>query len=131
MQLVAAVARGARRVRINHACAYGTRARLIFLGRSLVEARPSNSLSLRITTVHSRARCPRQRVRFERPVGHLFCLRGFRPLRTIVFASFAAEELGLCGAAEYCRRYRHELPQIRAMVNLDALAWGRVPVTGA
>jgi aminopeptidase YwaD len=44
-------------------------------------------------------------------------------VRTITLASFAAEELGLCGSGEYCRRHAAELASIRAMINFDALAW--------
>jgi Zn-dependent M28 family amino/carboxypeptidase len=37
-----------------------------------------------------------------------------RPRRTLRFAAWAAEEVGLCGSKEYARRHAEELP-----------AWGR------
>jgi hypothetical protein len=46
-----------------------------------------------------------------------------RPRRSVELISFAAEEVGLCGAEEYCRRHRDALGDYVAMVNLDALAW--------
>jgi hypothetical protein len=46
-----------------------------------------------------------------------------RTRRTLQFASFAAEELGLCGAREYCRANAASLSSCAAMVNLDAIAW--------
>ena len=46
-----------------------------------------------------------------------------RDRQHVIFASFAAEELGLVGSSEYCRVHADELDDLVAMVNFDALAW--------
>jgi hypothetical protein len=44
---------------------------------------------------------------------------GERPRRTLRFAIWAAEEIGLCGSWEYARRHADELPALAAVMNFD------------
>lgn len=44
---------------------------------------------------------------------------GRRPRRTLRFAVWAAEEIGLCGAWDYSRRHAEELPNLAAVMNFD------------
>lgn len=43
--------------------------------------------------------------------------------RTLKLVAFCAEEPGMWGATDYCRRHEADLRSTVAMINLDALAW--------
>ena len=45
-----------------------------------------------------------------------------RPRRTLRFAVWAAEEVGLCGSWDYARRHAEELPQMAGVMNFDMTA---------
>ena len=50
---------------------------------------------------------------------------GHRPLRTIVFATWGAEEHGIVGSTEYCEQYKDDLIRNAvAYINLDMAAMG-------
>jgi N-acetylated-alpha-linked acidic dipeptidase len=50
---------------------------------------------------------------------------GLRPDRTIIFATWGAEEFGILGSSEYCEQFADDLSQNAvAYINLDAAAMG-------
>lgn len=50
--------------------------------------------------------------------------QGWKPLRTILFASWDAEEYGLVGSTEFGEDYAEHASRVVAYVNLDAAAAG-------
>lgn len=47
---------------------------------------------------------------------------GYKPLRTIRFITFAAEEQGLLGSSDLARKYKDSYQRVSLMVNLDMIA---------
>jgi len=50
--------------------------------------------------------------------------QGWKPLRTIIFASWDAEEYGLVGSTEFGEDYAEHASKVVAYVNLDAATAG-------
>lgn len=45
----------------------------------------------------------------------------FRPSYTLLFVAFASEELGRVGSINYVKQHKSEMPNIRAVINLDCI----------
>ena len=52
-------------------------------------------------------------------MAHATAAVGVRPKRTMRFALWAAEEIGLCGSHEYVRRHKDELDDVCGVLNFD------------
>jgi hypothetical protein len=53
----------------------------------------------------------------------------YKPICTIVFVAFAAEEFHLVGSVNYVKQHEDEMPNIRAVINLDCIGNSNFHVT--
>jgi len=53
----------------------------------------------------------------------------YKPKYTLLFMAFASEELGLVGSINYVKRHKAEMPNIRAVINLDSIGSDELGVT--
>ncbi|MHB8692912.1 MAG: M28 family peptidase [Solirubrobacteraceae bacterium] len=128
--LVRALANGAKRIRLTHEATYRETATANLIGE--IESRGSGSGRALLLAGH-------HDTFIAGPGAHdnatgLAALLAIataweragnraRDRQHVIFASFAAEELGLVGSGEYCRVHADELDDLIAMINFDALAW--------
>jgi len=122
-RLVRALASGASAVRISHAASYATRTTSNLLAATAGTDQNGVVLAAHYDTFMDGAGAHDNASGLAALLAAASAWSASPPLHRVVLASFAAEELGLCGSAEYCRRHAEELPSLAAMVNLDALAW--------
>ncbi|KQU71600.1 hypothetical protein ASC75_24255 [Aminobacter sp. DSM 101952] len=122
-QLLAYVANGVVRLRIEHRARYKP-----FISANVVGEIPGNTAECVVVGAHYDTQL--EGVGAQDNATGLAALlaladrwvgQNFR--RTLKLVAFCAEEPGMWGATDYCRRHEADLKSTVAMINLDALAW--------